>query len=101
MSLDGFPQNQNRHLRFLLGCYIRRKRIELEISIPEMVSVLNISAQTYKAIEAGRVKISEPLFKDVHSALGFKSDDLIEIRKIADVRYVNDVSKALVSNYPA
>lgn len=100
MKVDVFLSNQNRHVRFLLGLYISRKRNELGLSIQDIASHINLSPQTYKRIEAGSKKVNATVFEKMHSLLSFNQEDLMEIRRIATISYVNDLSKALTANYP-
>lgn len=95
-----FP-DQNRYIRYLLGCYIRRKRSEFGYSIPEIASQVELSTQNFKRIEAGRMKISPEVFEKMQTLLSFDAEDLANIRKIACVKYINDISKALVPHFPA
>ncbi|MGZ3691863.1 MAG: helix-turn-helix transcriptional regulator [Pseudobdellovibrionaceae bacterium] len=101
MKIDAIFQNQNRHVRYLLGLYISRKRNELGFTAKDVASRIDLSHQTYRMIEVGQVKINPPLFKKIQSLLALQLSDILEIRKIANIKYINDVSKALLENYPA
>ncbi|HEY8269966.1 MAG TPA: helix-turn-helix transcriptional regulator [Pseudobdellovibrionaceae bacterium] len=101
MQIDVIFPNQNRHVRHLLGLYINRKRNELGFSAKEIASQVNLSPHAYRRIEVGKVKINSSLFEKIHSLLFLEIEDLAEIHKIASVKYINDVSKALLENYPA
>lgn len=101
MQIDAIFPNQNRHVRHLLGLYISRKRNELGFSASEIASQVHLSPHAYRRIEVGKVKISCPLFQKIQSLLFLDIEDLLEIHKIAGVNYINDVSKALLENYPA
>lgn len=101
MKIDDFFPDQNRHVRFLLGLYFNRKRRELGLSIQDLAPRMELSSQSYKRIEAGRTKINPTVFDKIQSVLPIEVDDLNEIRKIAGVTYINNLSKVLVPNYPA
>ncbi len=100
MHIDIVFPNQNRHVRYLLGLYISRKRNELGFSAKDIAAQIELSLQSYRRIETGRVKINTELFEKIQSLLPLELDDLNEIRKIASVKYINDLSKALIQNYP-
>lgn len=100
-QIEIFFPNQNRHVRFLLGLYISRKRNELGFSVQDMASRVEMTPQIYKRIEGGRMKITSDCFEKIQSLLFLESHELDEIRKISGVRYINDLSKTLISNYPA
>lgn len=101
MQIDVIFPNQNRHVRCLLGLYINRKRNELGFSAKDVATQIELSPYAYRNIEIGRMKIKADHFKKIQSLLSLEENDLFEIRKIARVKYVNDVSKALLENYPA
>lgn len=100
MKIDHFFPDQHRHVRFLLGLYINRKRRELGISTSELASQTSLTPDSIKRIEAGRKKISSEDFDKIHSSLRLEADELNEIRKIAGVSLINHFSKVLVPNYP-
>lgn len=92
---------QTRHVRFLLGLYLKRKRSELSFSEDIVASHLDLTTRSYRKMEAGQSKISEDQFRLLQDLLNFEPEDLIEIRKIVGVQYINDLSAALSENYPA
>lgn len=94
MRLDMFFPNQNRHVRFLMGLYLSRKRKEQGVSLQEISALVNLTPQSYKRIESGTKKLDETLFSKIQSLLTLDPDDLNEIRRIAAIRFVNDLSKA-------
>lgn len=100
MKFESFFPNQNRHVRFLLGLYISRKRRESGASLTELANKAELTPQSMKRIEAGRMKVTPRIFGKLQVALGFESEDLNEIRRIAGVAYINDLSKVLVPNFP-
>lgn len=100
MKFENFFPNQNRQVRFLLGLYISRKRRESGASINEVATKAEITPQSVKRIEAGRMKITPVIFEKIQLQLSLEADDLNEIRRIASVSYINDLSKVLVPNYP-
>lgn len=97
MKLEMFFPNQNRHVRFLMGLYLNRKRNEQGLSLQEISSQVGLTPQAYKRIESGTKKIDETLFEKIQSLLILEPDDLNEIRKIAAIRFVNDLSQAFAS----
>jgi transcriptional regulator with XRE-family HTH domain len=101
MDIESFFPDQNRHVRFLLGLYITRKRKEAGITIAEVATKADVSPQSIKRIEAGRMKISFGLFKKIQPLINLEPDDLNEIRRIAGVAFINDLSKFLVPDFPA
>ncbi|WP_413287991.1 helix-turn-helix domain-containing protein [Bdellovibrio sp. HCB337] len=100
MRLDMFFPNQNRHVRFLMGLYLNRKRNEQGLSLQEVASQVGLTPQSYKRIESGGKKIDDTLFEKIQSLIAIEPEDLNEIRRIAAIRFVNDLSKAFASNYP-
>lgn len=100
MKIDTFFPDQNRHVRFLLGLYISRKRQETGASVADFAGKISVTPQSFKRIEAGRMKITPTLFEKILVHLPLEADDLNEIRRIASVSYINDLSKVLVPNYP-
>lgn len=100
MKIETFFPDQNRHVRFLLGLYISRKRQECGASVADLAEKISVTTQSFKRIEAGRMKITPGLFEKIQSHLALEADDLNEIRRIASVSYINDLSKVLVPNYP-
>jgi len=101
MKLENIFPDQHRHVRFLIGLYINRKRREMGMSVADVASKTNTTPKSFKMIEAGRAKLTSAFFEELHSLLGFSDEELHEIRKIASVTYINDLSKVLVPNYPA
>ncbi|MBS1970525.1 MAG: helix-turn-helix transcriptional regulator [Bdellovibrionales bacterium] len=100
MKFETFFPNQNRHVRFLLGLYISRKRRESGASLTELANKADLTPQSIKRIEAGRMNVTPRIFGNLQVALGFEAEDLNEIRRIAGVAYINDLSKVLVPNFP-
>jgi len=100
MQIDVFFPEQNRHIRFLLGLYISRKRVEMGYTVENVAEQLAVSVHSYKRIESGRGKVNATVFNKLQNLLAFEASDLNEIRKIASVNFINDLSKAMVSNYP-
>jgi ribosome-binding protein aMBF1 (putative translation factor) len=100
MKIESFFDNQNRHVRFLLGLYISRKRRESGASIEDFAIKADLTPQSVKRIEAGRMKVTPRIFGKIQSTLGFDPEDLNEIRRIAAVAYINDLSKVLVPDFP-
>lgn len=101
MKIDSFFPDQNRHVRFLLGLYISRKRQESGGSVADLAGKIEVTPQSFKRIEAGRMKITPSLFEKIQTHLSLEAEDLDEIRRIASVSFINDLSKVLVPNYPA
>lgn len=101
MNIEQLFPDQNRHVRFLLGLYITRKRKEQDLSVPAIAARLGITAPIYKRIESGRMKLNDSLFEKMRLLLSLEQEDLIEINRIAAIRYINDLSKILTFNYPA
>jgi transcriptional regulator with XRE-family HTH domain len=93
--------DQKRHLRFLLGLYISRKRLELGYSIYEVAFQLQLTSLFYKRIESGRAKMKTDIFYKIQALLFLDADDLHDIRRISRIAYVNDLAKALSANYPS
>lgn len=100
MKLEGFFPQQNRHVRFLLGLYISRKRRESGASVEDLATKTELTPQSVKRIEAGRMKVTPRIFGKLQPVLGLEPEDLNEIRRIAGVSYINDLSKVLVPNFP-
>ena len=100
MTMDMLFPDQNRHVRFLMGLYISKKRNEKGFSVGDVANLLDLAPQSYKKIETGRMKINSDIFDKMQNLLSLDLEELDEIRQIACVRYINDLSKALVSNYP-
>lgn len=100
MNIERFFPDQNRHVRFLLGLYISRKRLESGASIADLAQKIEVTPQAFKRIEAGRMKITPGLFDKIQAHVSIDPEDLNEIRKIAGVSFINDLSKVLVPNYP-
>ncbi|MNK15808.1 hypothetical protein D3C87_339590 [compost metagenome] len=100
MDIDMLFPDQNRHVRHLLGLYIKRKRNDLGVSIQDTASNMSLDSQAYRRIEAGRSKITPEQFQHMHHLLALEPNELIEIRKIAGVKYINDLSRVLSPNYP-
>jgi len=100
MKIEAFFQNQNRHVRFLIGLYISRKRLERGFSVQETASQLGLTPQAYKRIEGGRSKLKSEYFDKIQSLLKLEIDELYEIRQISCVAFINELSKNLGTNYP-
>lgn len=101
MQIDALFPNQNRHVRFLLGLYLSRKRNELGFSLQDVAAKVELTPQSYKRIEAGRMKIKPALFEKIQMLLCLEFEELLEIRKVASVQHINDLSRELIPNYPA
>lgn len=95
-----FLQDQNRYVRFYLSMYFKKKRAELGLSPDDVASLLQVPIQTYRKIESGRMRLSEPLFESLIATLSLRSEELFEIGRLANVAYANALSAALSSNYP-
>ena len=100
MDIDMLFPDQNRHVRHLLGLYIKRKRNDLGASIQDTASNMSLDSQAYRRIEAGRSKITPEQFERIHQLLSLDPQELIEIRRITGVMYINDLSRVLSPNYP-
>ena len=101
MNIDILFTDQDRHVRFLLGLYIKRKRNERGMSISELASRVYVTQESLKRIESGKKNLSPGDLAKFQDQLNFEYGDLIEIHKIAKVAYVNDISKVMVPDYPA
>jgi len=91
---------QNRHVRFLLGQYLARKRVEQGLSPEEVAFRTGLSPRIYKTIEGGRKNLDADVFSAIQDVLPLEEADLRELRRIASIRYVNDLSNAIGFNYP-
>jgi transcriptional regulator with XRE-family HTH domain len=101
MQIDVLFPNQNRYTRYMLGLYLKRKRTEAGLSVEEVAGNLDLASRTYRKLEAGQMKIAAKHFAILQDLLKLDADDLIEIRKIVSVQYINDLSQVLSQNYPA
>ena len=100
MKAEVFYPNQNRHIRFFMGLYIRRKRLESDLTVQDAATQLGLTPQAYRNIEGGRAKMKAEIFSKTLTLFQVDPSDLQEIYKISSVAYVNDLSKALGANYP-
>lgn len=101
MNIDMLFPDQNRHVRHLLGLYIKRKRTEVSLSISDVAAHLLLSPNAYRLIEGGRSKISDEQFQLLIQFLSLDMEEIVEIRRISGVMYINDLSRVLSPNYPA
>ena len=91
---------QNQHSRFLLGLYISRKRQELGLSAAALAAQLNLDQKTYARLEGGHKKMDPLLFEKLQFLLSLEAAELIELQAVAKIRYINDLSKVMVPNFP-
>ena len=100
MQLELLFPNQNRYVRFLLGMYLKRKRTEMSFTEEFIANYLGLKEGSYKKLESGHMNFSNQQFTRLQDILNFEADDLIEIRKIVDVQYINSLSAEMSENFP-
>ena len=100
MQLELLFPHQNRYVRFLLGMYLKRKRTEQSYSEEFVANYLAIKEASYRKLESGQMNFSDEQFTRLQNLLSFEADDLIEIRKIVSVQYINSLSAEMSENFP-
>lgn len=101
MRLSVYLQDQNRHVRFYLSMHIKQKRESLGISKEDLAQQLRINIGTYSKMESGRLRFNENVFEEIIPLLQINEEDLLEICRISNIAYANEISKELSPNYPA
>jgi|GEM_PF-5087301 Predicted transcriptional regulator len=100
MQLELLFPNPNRYVRFLLGMYLKRKRTEMAYSEEFIANHLGLKEGSYKKLESGHMNFTNEHFVRLQNLLSFEADDLIEIRKIVDVQFINNLSAEMSENFP-
>jgi transcriptional regulator with XRE-family HTH domain len=92
--------DQNHHLRFYLGRYLKQKRLSRNLAITDIAEKVHLSERQYRSLEEGKVKISMENFETIFPLLALDYNELSEIYKIAQIAYANSITKELSENYP-
>lgn len=92
--------DQNHHLRFYLGRYLKQKRLSRNLALKDLAERTHLSESQYRSIEAGKAKISIEVFENLFPILALDHVELSEILKISKIAYANSLTKELSRNYP-
>lgn len=92
--------DQNHHLRFYLGRYLKQKRLSRNLAITDIAEKVHLSERQYRSLEEGKAKISMENFETIFPLLALDYNELSEIYKIAQIAYANSITKELSENYP-
>jgi len=80
--------------------HIKQKRESLGLSKEDLAQRLRVNISTYSKMEAGRLRFNENLFEEIIPILQIDEEDLLEICRISNIAYANEISKELSPNYP-
>lgn len=65
------------------GKWLRKKRIDLDVTLNEMAQMLNVSAAYLSSVETGKRKINARMIEKLIDVLGLSGDEAVDFHVMA------------------
>lgn len=93
-------QNTTKYFRFYFGLYLKQRRSSLGLSAEHIANSIDMTPARYNRLEIGGIRITETLAEKLNLAFRFDTEELYELKRLANVAQANDICQQLNINYP-